>query len=210
MMVKHFTGRFWTDRKSSRYCNIWEDDIRVIAAALKRINRLKEQRVFFLKGEDTGAQLLFTLANLPMASFVWRFWACPAGWPECKLGSRGGVPLETENSVVNANGLIKGPCELEIRWCDANKWHKYANDSSANLFYTHEAQGKYVSKICLATEVWDLTRRRKNRSQVEIWLRWIRGGASGRYLLTRRAMNFLMMFLLPWKLSSFHLDSLVI
>lgn len=91
-------------RRHSGHCSCTEAD-----------KSLKGTESFFSKGEETGAQLLFTLANLPKASSVWQFWACPAEWPECKLGSRGGVPLETENSVVNAKGLIKGPCELGKR-----------------------------------------------------------------------------------------------
>lgn len=40
---------------------------------------------------------------------------------------------------------------------NANRQHKYENDSPANLFYTHQARRECASKIHSASEGWGLS-----------------------------------------------------
>lgn len=54
---------------------------------------------------------------------------------------------------------------------NANKRHKYANDSPVNHLNV-EHTNAYASKIRSATEVWVVSvALEKNRSQLEIWVR---------------------------------------
>lgn len=67
------------------------------------------------------------------------------------------------NELMGRVASEHGGPEVLTHLEQANMRHKYANDSPANLFYTHQARRECASNFRTAPEV------------------WIRGGAGGRW-----------------------------